>query len=164
MPTAPHLATAGRGQSRTPPATISRDAITTRLGWVAGGRHTRTGLNCVINLAPDKAQVFRDAFRILKPGGRLAISDVVNIKPLTPDLASDRALVCGCIAGAAPSTQVAMWLQAAGFSDVRVIVKEESRELVASWAPGRGIEDYVASAIIEARKPLAGEEAASCCG
>lgn len=124
--------------------------------------------NCVINLVPDKAQVFRDAFRILKPGGRLAISDVVNIKPLTPDLASDRALVCGCIAGAAPSTEVEVWLQAAGFRDVRVMVKEESRALVASWAPGHGIEDYVASAIIEARKPAAGEEAAccstSCCG
>jgi arsenite methyltransferase len=118
--------------------------------------------NCVINSVPDKEQVFRDAFRVLKPGGRLAISDVVNIKPLTPDLASDRALICGCIAGAAPSTQVEVWLQAAGFRDVRVMVQEESRDLVANWAPGRGIEDYVASAIIEARKPAACCSA-SCC-
>jgi SAM-dependent methyltransferase len=124
--------------------------------------------NCVINLVPDKAQVFRDAFRVLKPGGRLAISDVVNVKPLTPDLASDPALLCGCVAGAAPSTQVEMWLQAAGFREVHVTVKEESRDLVASWAPGRGIEDYVVSAIIEARKPAAGAQASccstSCCG
>jgi SAM-dependent methyltransferase len=118
--------------------------------------------NCVINLVPDKAQVFRDAFRVLKPGGRLAISDVVNIKPLTAELAGDRALICGCIAGAAPSTQIEMWLQAAGFRDVCVMVKAESRELVATWAPGRGIEDHVASAIIEARKPAVGEQA-SCC-
>jgi SAM-dependent methyltransferase len=118
--------------------------------------------NCVVNLVPDKAQVFREAFRVLKPGGRLAISDVVNIKQLPPELATDRALVCGCVAGAAPSTQVEMWLQAAGFRDVRVMVKEESRDLVASWAPGRSIEDYVASAIIEARKPAAGEETACC--
>src|SRR6185437_6667513 len=111
--------------------------------------------NCVINLVPDKAQVFRDTFRVLKPGGRLAISDVVNVKPLTPDLASDPALLCGCIAGAAPTTEVEVWLRAAGFRDVRVTVKEESRDLVASWAPGRGIENYVASAIIEARKPAA---------
>ena len=110
--------------------------------------------NCVINLVPDKAQVFREAFRVLKPGGRLAISDVVNIKLLTQDLASDKALVCGCVAGAAPRTEIEAWLQAAGFRDIVVSVKEESRDLVASWAPGRGIENYVASAIIEARKPV----------
>jgi SAM-dependent methyltransferase len=109
--------------------------------------------NCVINLVPDKAQVFREAFRVLKPGGRLAISDVVNTKPLPVDLAADRALVCGCVAGAASTPDVETWLHAAGFEDVRVTVKPESRDLVASWAPGRGIEDYVASAIIEARKP-----------
>jgi len=118
--------------------------------------------NCVINLVPDKAQVFRETFRVLKPGGRLAISDVINIKPLTPELATDKALVCGCVAGAAPPTQVEQWLQAAGFRDIRVTVKQESRDLVASWAPGRGIEEYVASAIIEARKPAEGEDAACC--
>lgn len=109
--------------------------------------------NCVINLVPDKAQVFREAFRVLKLGGRLAISDVVNTRPLTPDLAADRALVCGCVANAAPVRDVETWLAAAGFQEVRVSVKLESRDLVASWAPGRGIEDYVASATIEARKP-----------
>jgi SAM-dependent methyltransferase len=115
--------------------------------------------NCVINLVPDKEQVFREAFRVLKAGGRLAISDVVNVKPLSADLAADRALVCGCVAGAAPVQDVETWLQAAGFEEVRVAVKPESRDLVATWAPGRGIEDYVASAIIEARKP----GGAACC-
>jgi SAM-dependent methyltransferase len=123
--------------------------------------------NCVINLVPDKAQVFREAFRILKPGGRLAVSDVVNITPLTPDLAADPALVCGCVAGAAPGRKIEAWLEAAGFRDMRITVKPESRDLVASWAPGRGIENYVASAIIEARKPHPGDAgaccAASCC-
>src|SRR3954471_16313603 len=75
--------------------------------------------NCVINLVPDKAQVFREAFRVLKPNGRLAISDVVNIKPLSPDLAADRALMCGCVAGAAPSTEIEGWLAVSGFVDIR---------------------------------------------
>lgn len=123
--------------------------------------------NCVINLVPDKAQVFREAFRVLKPGGRLAISDVVNIRELTPELASDRALVCGCVAGAAPEQNIRGWLEAAGFRDVHISLKPESREMIAGWAPGRGIEDYVASAIIEARKPRADEGGCcepSCCG
>lgn len=117
--------------------------------------------NCVINLVPDKAQVFREAFRVLKPGGRLAISDVVNTKPLAPALAGVPALLCGCVAGAAPVQQVEAWLREAGFQDVQVAVKPESRDLVASWAPGLGIEKYVASAIIEARKPMAADSA--CC-
>jgi SAM-dependent methyltransferase len=109
--------------------------------------------NCVINLVPDKAQVFRDAFRVLKPGGRLAISDVVNVAPLPPDLATDRELMCGCVVGAASVPQIEAWLAEAGFVDVHVTVKPESRELVKTWAPGRGVEDYVVSATIEGRKP-----------
>jgi arsenite methyltransferase len=109
--------------------------------------------NCVINLVPDKAQVFREAFRVLKPGGRVAVSDVVNTRPLSAELQADTALLCGCVAGAAPAGKVKNWLKEAGFDDVRITVKPESRDLVATWAPGRGIEDYVASAIIEARKP-----------
>jgi SAM-dependent methyltransferase len=123
--------------------------------------------NCVINLVPDKAQVFREAFRVLKPGGRLAISDVVNIRELTPELAADRALICGCVAGAAPAQSIRGWLESAGFRDVRINVKPESRDLVAGWAPGRGIENYVGSANIEARKPRADETgccSTSCCG
>jgi SAM-dependent methyltransferase len=119
--------------------------------------------NCVVNLVPDKAQVFRETFRVLKPNGRVAISDVVNIEALPPGLAGDQTLICGCISGAAPSTRIETWLTAAGFVDVRVTVKPESRDLIESWAPGRGIENYVASAIIEARKPAAGEPASTCC-
>ncbi len=120
--------------------------------------------NCVINLVPDKAQVFREAFRVLKPGGRLAVSDVINVKPLPEALRSDPTLLCGCVAGAAPGTQVEAWLAAAGFVGVRITAKPESREPISNWAPGRGIENYIVSAIIEARKPRPGDaEEAACC-
>ena len=109
--------------------------------------------NCVINLVPDKAQVFREAFRVLKPGGRVAVSDVVNITPLSDDLAADRGLMCGCVSGAAQAGDIEAWLTAAGFTAIVITVRPESREMVASWAPGRGIENHVAAAIIEARKP-----------
>jgi arsenite methyltransferase len=109
--------------------------------------------NCVINLVPNKAQAFRETFRVLKPGGRIAISDVVNTTPLPADLQRDAALVCGCVVGAATSEQVHTWLRGAGFTDVRITVKPESRDLISTWAPGRGIEHYVVSAIVEARKP-----------
>jgi len=109
--------------------------------------------NCVINLVPDKAQVFREAFRTLKPGGRLAISDVVNKAPLPATLKDDPSLLCGCIAGAATVAETEMWLAEAGFVDVRVMPKAESRELISTWAPGSGIEDFVVSAIVEGRKP-----------
>nr|WP_294517121.1 arsenite methyltransferase [uncultured Rhodopila sp.] len=109
--------------------------------------------NCVINLVPDKAQVFREAFRVLKPGGRLAISDVVSIAPLSDALQKDADMLCGCVSGAAPAGRVEAWLADAGFEAILVSVKPESRALIASWAPGSGIEDCVASAVIEARKP-----------
>ena len=111
--------------------------------------------NCVINLVPDKAQVFREAFRVLKPGGRLAISDVVNIapfrQPIWPPIAT---LICGCVVRRGTGgAQIEAWLAEAGFIGIRVTAKPESRDLIATWAPGRGVEDYVVSAIIEARKP-----------
>ena len=109
--------------------------------------------NCVINLVPDKAQVFREAFRVLKPGGRLAVSDVINIVPLPAELRADPALLCGCVAGAAPAERIAAWLSEAGFVGVRVTPNFESREMVESWASGRGVENYIASAMVEARKP-----------
>ena len=109
--------------------------------------------NCVINLVPDKAQVFREAFRVLKPGGHLSVSDVLNIAPLPDDLRSDPVLLCGCVAGAISAERTETLLREAGFVDVVIAVKPESRETVASWAPGRGIENCVASAMVEARKP-----------
>lgn len=109
--------------------------------------------NCVINLSPDKPRVFREAFRVLKPGGRLAISDVVASTELPEEMRNDPVLYAGCIAGAPLLDDLHGMLQAAGFQDIRVTPKDESREFIKDWAPGRGVEDYVLSAHIEATKP-----------
>lgn len=109
--------------------------------------------NCVINLSPDKPQVLREAFRVLKAGGRVAVSDVVMLKPLTADLAQMQELFAGCIGGAAGVSELETWLADAGFVDIRIEPKPESRDLIREWAPGLGVEDYVASATIQARKP-----------
>ncbi|OOG22977.1 arsenite S-adenosylmethyltransferase [Thioalkalivibrio denitrificans] len=108
--------------------------------------------NCVINLSPDKPQVFREAFRILKPGGRLAISDVVAGTELPEEIANDMALHACCVAGASLVDELETILRDAGFSDVRITPKDESRDFIRDWAPGRGVEDYVLSAHIEAVK------------
>jgi SAM-dependent methyltransferase len=120
--------------------------------------------NCVINLSPDKAQVFRDGFRVLKPGGRLAISDVVAVQALPPELREAAAALTGCVAGAATVAEVKAMLAAAGFHDIRVRVKPESRAVIRDWFPGSGAEEYIASATIEAVKPGAACCAPACCG
>ncbi|HSO40980.1 MAG TPA: arsenite methyltransferase [Labilithrix sp.] len=117
--------------------------------------------NCVINLSPDKGAAFRDAFRVLKPGGRLAISDVVATAPLPEALASQVMALAGCIAGAATVATTEGLLREAGFVDVRVGIREESRAFIRDWMPGSGAEKYIASASIEAVKPGG---AKACCG
>lgn len=109
--------------------------------------------NCVINLSPDKAQVFRDAWRVLKPGGRLAISDIVTTVPLPEAMQKEVALYTACVAGAASVDELTAMLSDAGFADIRIAPKDASREFIRHWVPGRGIEEYIASAIIEAVKP-----------
>jgi SAM-dependent methyltransferase len=116
--------------------------------------------NCVINLSPDKQQVFHDAFRVLKAGGRLAVSDVVASCELPEDMKNDPQLLAGCMAGASLIEELETFMRNAGFEQVRITPKDESRDFIKDWAPGRGIEDYVVSAHIEAMKPATGN---SCC-
>lgn len=109
--------------------------------------------NCVINLSPDKGRVFREAFRVLAPGGRLAISDVVALKPIPEALMEQAVALSGCVSGAAQVADVERMLVEAGFEQVKVEVRPESRAFIAGWLPGSGAEEYVASATIEAIKP-----------
>ena len=112
--------------------------------------------NCVINLSPDKPQVFREAFRVLKPGGRLAVSDVVATAILPEEVRGDLALYTGCMAGAAHVDELGQMLRDAGFADIRIGPKDASRSFIRDWAPGRRLEDYVVSASIEAARPDTG--------
>lgn len=109
--------------------------------------------NCVINLSPDKPQVFRDAFRVLVPGGRLAISDVVATTHLPEEMREDASMVSACIGNAALVDDLANWMAEAGFTDIDIQPKDESREFIRDWAPGYRIEDFVLSASIQAVKP-----------
>ena len=109
--------------------------------------------NCVINLSPDKAQVFREAYRVLRPGGRLAISDVVATAKLPDDVKDDPQLHACCVAGAALVDELQVMLEQASFLGIRITPKDESREFISDWVPGSGVEDYVVSAHIEAVKP-----------
>jgi len=114
--------------------------------------------NCVINLSPHKELVFADAFRVLKPGGRLAISDVVATAEMPEEMKNDPLLHAGCMAGASLIDELEAMMAAAGFEQIRIVPKDESREFIRDWAPGRGVEAYVVSAYIEAVKP------GGCCG
>ncbi len=109
--------------------------------------------NCVVNLSPDKAQVFREAFRVLRTGGRLAISDVVASGPFPEELKGDLALHSACLVGASPVKELEAMLAAAGFTNIRIQPKAESRSFMKDWAPGTNLEDYAVSATIEAVKP-----------
>ena len=108
--------------------------------------------NCVINLSPDKPAVFGEAFRVLKPGGRLAISDVVALKPLPDTLAKSVAAHACCISGAPELGDLEAMLTASGFSDIRITINEQSYEFIRDWLPDSGAEEFVASAIIQAAK------------
>lgn len=108
--------------------------------------------NCVINLSTDKLRVFKEMYRVLKPGGRVAISDVVATVPLTKEFKDDLSLYTGCISGALYIDDLKKMLGEANFNDVIISPKEVSRELISEWAPGKKAEDYVVSANIEALK------------
>jgi arsenite methyltransferase len=126
--------------------------------------------NCVINLSEDKDAVLREAFRVLRPGGRFAVSDVVIRGPVPSEIRRSMELWVGCVAGALEEEEYAAKLKGAGFESVevepwRVYQIDDARAFLAEsgidvdqLAPQ--VDGKIASAFIRARRP----EAKSCCG
>lgn len=108
--------------------------------------------NCVINLSQDKKQVFLEAYRVLKPGGRLCISDIVATKEIPENIRQDLEMISGCMGGAEQIDKLKIMLQDVGFLDISFTPKDNSAEIVSEWAPETSIESYVTSYIIEAIK------------
>jgi len=121
--------------------------------------------NCVINLSPDKPQVFREAYRVLKPGGKLSVSDIVTDGPLPETIKNSLSAWAGCIAGALEVSEYINAIEAAGFTNVELLPVYWSREMVdqaidelgdevdISAFPDNTIEKTVFSAKITAYKP-----------
>lgn len=109
--------------------------------------------NCVINLSPEKERVYKEAYRVLKPGGRLAISDVIATCEMPEEVRNNMALHSCCISGAATIEETTAMLERAGFANIRIDPKEESRKFIKDWVPGTGIEKLVVAASVEAIRP-----------
>jgi len=108
--------------------------------------------NCVINLSPEKSKVFEEVYRVLKSGGRLAVSDIVAAAELPPEIKNDLALYGDCIAGAELIDNIEKLLKEAGFENIRITPVDESREFIRNWVPGKDIQDFIVSANIQAVK------------
>jgi len=120
--------------------------------------------NCVINLSPDKAKVFEEIYRVLKPGGRVAISDIALSRTLPEKVRDSIAAYVGCISGAVLIDEYKKVVESSGLKDVRIISKGKSacidpdtkdpvgRAILDSLGDGESLEDYVVSIYIEGRK------------
>lgn len=130
--------------------------------------------NCVINLSADKDRVLREAFRVLKPGGRFAVSDVVTRGEISPEIRQSILLWVGCVAGALEEGEYRSKLAAAGFEGIeveptRVYHVEDARQFLLEKgldvdALAKNVDGKFMSAFVRAVKPIAGKPSGACCG
>jgi SAM-dependent methyltransferase len=104
--------------------------------------------NCVLNLVPDKAKAFSEIVRVLKPGGRLAVSDIVLDGPLPDALLASEGAYCSCISGAIGRHEYLAKLAAAGLQDVRVISAVDAASLLAQDCCGGGVTESELSGVV----------------
>jgi SAM-dependent methyltransferase len=120
--------------------------------------------NCVLNLVPDKRQAFAEIARVLKPGGRIAVSDIVLERPLPPEILADAAAYAACISGAIQREEYLRLLREAGLAEVRVTQETDASEmLLASPGPvsdllrdryaAEDLRGWVSSIHVAARRP-----------
>lgn len=108
--------------------------------------------NCVINLSPDKERVFQEAYRVLKDGGRLAISDIVLTANLPENVRENIPLYSACVTGASSIEELTRYMEQVGFKHILIESKEDSKEFIKEWAPEFKVEEFIVSAIIQAEK------------
>jgi len=125
--------------------------------------------NCVLNLSPDKPQVWREILRVLKPGGRVAISDIALLKPLPAEIRKDLEALVGCVAGAVPVDEVRQMAAAAGLSEIGLHPKPSYIDAMSDWKDplyrmileklpeGTKPGDYLTSLEVTGKKPCCSE-------
>lgn len=128
--------------------------------------------NCVLNLSPDKSQVWREIARVLKPGGRVAVSDLALLRPLPEAVRADVEMLIGCVAGAVLVDETRAQMQAAGLIDITLTPKAGYIDAMADWQDplyrkiieslpaGQRASDYITSLDMSARRAASGR----CCG
>ena len=108
--------------------------------------------NCVINLSPNKQRVYDEAYRVLKNGGRLAISDIVLMKDLTEEMKRDEKLYCGWVTGASSVEELKFYLEKSGFKNISIDIKPVSKEYEEQWGQNLNVGEYIMSSAIKAIK------------
>jgi SAM-dependent methyltransferase len=114
--------------------------------------------NCVVNLSPDKPRVFDEALRVLRPGGRLAISDVVLTATVPQEVRADPDSVASCVAGASTIDRLEAILADSGFESVAISPKDDSDEFIRDWDDEYDVSEFLVAASITARKPEVADE------